>query len=244
MGTMFQARNVLSQTVKAVSQARGALFQTAGTMFQMQNAPLQTAGTVFQPSTALLQTARSRPEAWGVPPAGRTAPWVRGVLSRTGAGTPRPPAGQAPEQGERRPALPGLAHFARPLEPVEDTLPDTTSGGAGEPAPGTGGPAMIFRSPAPAAAQTALVQEQEGEAVLSAQAIAPEQARAMNRAFSYAAPAGAGTGAEAEPGALVEQRVQQTAGPGVQEVNYNRLTEEILVRIERRLRAERRKFGL
>ena len=144
---------------------------------------------------------------------------------------------------EGRPALPGLAHFAQLLEPLESTLPDTPSGAVRKNGSGEGGPAMIFRSPAPAAAQRAPAQEREGEAVLAAQAVPPERARAMNRAFSYSAPEAAKSGMEAAPDVLFEQRVQ-TSGQGEREVNYNRLTEEILVRLERRLRAERRKFGL
>lgn len=144
---------------------------------------------------------------------------------------------------EGRPALPGLAHFAQLLEPLESTLPDTPSGAVRKNGSGEGGPAMIFRSPAPAAAQRAPAQEREGEAVLAAQAVPPERARAMNRAFSYSAPEATKSGMEAAPDVLFEQRVQ-TSGQGEREVNYNRLTEEILVRLERRLRAERRKFGL
>ena len=102
---------------------------------------------------------------------------------------------------------------------------------------------MIFRSPAPAAAQDSVPREQEGEAVLAAQAAPPEQVRAMNRAFSYASPVNPENSVEAAPDTLFEQRVR-TDGQGEQAVNYNQLTEEIMVRIERRLRAERRKFGL
>lgn len=102
---------------------------------------------------------------------------------------------------------------------------------------------MIFRSPAPAAAQGSAPREQEGEAVLAAQAAPPEQVRAMNRAFSYSAPVNTENSVEAAPDALLEQQLR-TDGQGEQTVNYNRLAEEIMVRIERRLRAERRKFGL
>lgn len=167
----------------------------------------------------------------GTAPAG--SGWTQAVAGKPKAGIG--PDGQA--------TLPVLTHFAQVLEPLEDTLPDTPSNGEGKNALQRGGPAMIFRSPAPAAVQDSAPREQEGEAVLAAQTVPPEQARAMNRAFSYSAPAGTGRGAGAEPEALFEQRVQ-TAGPDAQEVNYNRLTEEIMVRIERRLRAERRKFGL
>lgn len=140
-------------------------------------------------------------------------------------------------------ALPGLVNFAQPLEPLEDTLPDMPSKGGRGAGPRKGSPAMIFRSPAPAAVQSAVSQEREGEDILAAQAIPAEQAGTMNRAFSYSAPTGTGGDVELAPGVLFEQRAQ-TAGQGEQEVNYNRLAEEILIRIERRLRAERRKFGL
>ncbi len=174
---------------------------------------------------------------------GFAAAWPRTALARnsqaqTAAGKPKAgigPSGQT--------ALPLLTHFALPLEPLEDTLSGPPSDKEGKTTPQRGGPAMIFRSPAPAAAQGSAPQEQEGEAVLAAQAIPPEQVRAMNRAFSYASPVNPENSAEAAPDTLFEQRVR-TDGQGEQAVNYNRLTEEIMVRIERRLRAERRKFGL
>ena len=138
--------------------------------------------------------------------------------------------------------LPGLAHFASPLEPLEGTLSDVPSVRRGENTAGEAGPAMIFRTPAPSVGKTLPSQEQEGESVLAAQAAEPDRVRAMNRAFSYTAPAAA---ARAEPasGAQPEQPVT-AAGQETSDINYNRLTEELLVRIERRLRAERRKFGL
>ena len=46
------------------------------------------------------------------------------------------------------------------------------------------------------------------------------------------------------PAELTREQEAQIAERVLDEINYNRLTEELLVRVERRLRAERRKFGL
>lgn len=111
-------------------------------------------------------------------------------------------------------------------------------------------PVIVYRNPAKPAAQAdtsgAGVQpasvpgELEGEAVFQAQTLPEGQLRALERAYSYQAP-GSAPDAAPEGGTAAES----TAPPKAEaSINYNRLTEEILVRLERRLRAERRKFGL
>ena len=231
---------------------------TGPVSIEQAGAPTGKGFAASWPGTAPARHSRPQPAAWtprpGPGPGGieladaptgkgfamvwpGTAP-VRNSQAQTAAEKPK--AGIGPD-GQT--ALPLLTHFALPLEPLEDTLSSPLSDREGKTTPQRGGPAMIFRSPAPAAAQGSAPREQEGEAVLTAQAVPPEQVRAMNRAFSYASPVNIENSAEAAPDTLFEQRVR-TDGQGEQAVNYNRLTEEIMVRIERRLRAERRKFGL
>lgn len=205
---------LLLQTGSGVSQAESGWVQTAARTARIRSGLLEAGVKISQTWNSFIKTRLRGTQA-------------KRLLART----------------EGRPALPGPAHFAWPLEPLESTLPNTPSGAIRRNGPGEGGPAMIFRSPVPAAAQPAPPQEQEGEAVLAAQAASSERARAMNRAFSYSVPEVTKSGMGAAPDARFEQRIQ-TAGQGEREVNYNRLTEEILIRLERRLRAERRKFGL
>ena len=106
-------------------------------------------------------------------------------------------------------------------------------------------PVIVYRSPArPASpagqppAAPAVPGQLEGEDVFRAQTVSSGQVRAMEQAFSYQAP-----GSRREKGG---QSVAESAyAPRAEkQINYNRLTEEILIRLERRLRAERRKFGL
>ena len=85
------------------------------------------------------------------------------------------------------------------------------------------------------------VPEQSGEDVLRQQIVNP--AAPLSAAFSYQAPA-MPAAANTEPTELTREQEAQIAERVLDEINYNRLTEELLVRVERRLRAERRKFGL
>jgi len=137
-------------------------------------------------------------------------------------------------------ALPCLAHSAQPLGPAEQTISGMAPAQSGGKSPGEDGPAIVYRSPAPAAARAP--KAQEGEAVLAAQTVGPDRMKSANRAFSYPDPGG-GWGAGAKPAGPAGQEGRML-GQAAGSINYDRLTEEILVRIERRLRAERRKFGL
>ena len=128
----------------------------------------------------------------------------------------------------------GLTYFTQPLEPVQ---PLNTESAVELPASGAE-PRIVYRSPAP---QPAAVPEQSGEDVLRQQIVNP--AAPLNAAFSYQAPA-MPAAANTEPTELTREQEAQIAERVLDEINYNRLTEELLVRVERRLRAERRKFGL
>ena len=239
----------------------------AGTV-QMGNIPHAVGTRAVQPGNILHSVGTGAVQPWnsprpvgtgavqpGTPPHSVGMDMVRpgNILRRAGASVIRTgrgwfrtgtaaQAGKPPAGVEGHSALPGLTHFAQPMEPLEKTLPGAPSAGTGADSSGEGRPAMIFRTPAPPEARTAPAPEQEGESVLAAQTIAPEQARAVSRAFSYTSPASAGS-TEPPPEVPAEQR-SQTTGLAAEDINYNRLTEELLVRIERRLRAERRKFGL
>lgn len=153
--------------------------------------------------------------------------------------------------GDQRPGpAPRLTHFAQPLEAAEGTAfpvyrPAEDTPPAGAPGQTEGLPVILYRTPArPAAtpgtppASPAAAGQLEGEEVFRAQTVSGGQVRRMEQAFSYQAPGSrkeeCGQSAADSPS---PSRVEE-------QINYNRLTEEILVRLERRLRAERRKFGL
>lgn len=131
----------------------------------------------------------------------------------------------------------GLTYFTQPLEPVQ---PLNTESAVELPASGAE-PRIVYRSPAPQPAAVQAVPEQSGEDVLRQQIVSP--AVPHNAAFSYQMPVEPAA-ANTEPIELTREQEAQIAERVLDEINYNRLTEELLVRVERRLRAERRKFGL
>ena len=102
-------------------------------------------------------------------------------------------------------------------------------------------PPMIHRkAERPAAAQETAGAD-SGEAVLQAQTVSPAKAAAMNAAFSY--PPGQ-TGMSAPgPETLTAEQEERITQRVLEDINYNRMADEVLDRVERRLRAERRKFG-
>lgn len=147
---------------------------------------------------------------------------------------------------------PRLTHFTQPLEAAEGTMPEFPACRASEGHPSAGAPgrtegsqAIVYRSHArpvspaqPQTASPAAPGQMEGEDVFRAQTVSDGQVRAMEQAFSYQAPGNRREESE-------RSGFESAYAPRVEEpINYNRLTEEILVRLERRLRAERRKFGL
>ena len=143
-----------------------------------------------------------------------------------------------PAHNEQNAGGGGLTYFTQPLEPVQ---PLNTESAVELPASGAE-PRIVYRSPAPQPAAVQAVPEQSGEDVLRQQMVSPAAAP-LNAAFSYQAPA-MPAAANTEPTELTREQEAQIAERVLEEINYNRLTEELLVRVERRLRAERRKFGL
>lgn len=147
---------------------------------------------------------------------------------------------------------PRLTHFTQPLEAAEGIMLERPVYRAAEDRPPAGAPertegnpAIVYRSPArpaspaqPQAASPVAPGQLEGEDVFRAQTVSDGQVRAMEQAFSYQAPGNRREESE-------RSGFESAYAPRAEEsINYNRLTEEILVRLERRLRAERRKFGL
>lgn len=107
-------------------------------------------------------------------------------------------------------------------------------------------PQIIYRSPerrsdSPSRSDTG---ESSGEAILQAQTVSPAKAAAMNAAYSYP-PGGQGSGnpAASAMGPLTREQEERITQRVLEDINYNRMASEVLDRVERRLRAERRKFG-
>lgn len=107
-------------------------------------------------------------------------------------------------------------------------------------------PQIIYRNPerrsdSPSRSETG---ESSGEAILQAQTVSPAKAAAMNAAYSYP-PGGQGSGnpAASAMGPLTREQEERITQRVLEDINYNRMASEVLDRVERRLRAERRKFG-
>lgn len=82
-----------------------------------------------------------------------------------------------------------------------------------------------------------------GEAVLQAQTVRPSGgAAAMNAAYSYT-PGGRGAPARGPEETLTKDEEDRITRRVLEDINYSRMADEVLDRVERRLRAERRKFG-
>ena len=102
-------------------------------------------------------------------------------------------------------------------------------------------PPMIHRkAERPAAAQETAGAD-SGEAVLQAQTVSPAKAAAMTAAFSY--PPGQTGRSAPGPETLTAEQEERITQRVLEDINYNRMADEVLDRVERRLRAERRKFG-
>ncbi len=82
--------------------------------------------------------------------------------------------------------------------------------------------------------------DSSGEEVLKAQTVSPAQAAALSTAYSYGVDPSRG-GAAAAP--ITREQETRIAELVLEDLNYNRMAAEVLDRVERRLRAERRKFG-
>ena len=103
---------------------------------------------------------------------------------------------------------------------------------------------IIYRTPErQAGAAPSAEAADSGEAVLQAQTVSPAKAAAMSAAYSYP-PGQTGGGRSSPPVETLtveqEERITQRV---LEDINYNRMADEVLDRVERRLRAERRKFG-
>ena len=85
-------------------------------------------------------------------------------------------------------------------------------------------------------------QELEGEAALRAQSVSPAQVAAWNEAFSYDAGRTARQTRDQET-PLSREEEERVIQRVLKDLNYNRMADEVLDRVERRLRTERRKIG-
>ena len=83
--------------------------------------------------------------------------------------------------------------------------------------------------------------EESGEAVLRAQMETPAYS-ALPRAESAVGGAPRFGGGVPEP-AISQEQEERIAARVLEEINYNRMAAEVLDRVERRLRTERRKIG-
>lgn len=108
-------------------------------------------------------------------------------------------------------------------------------------------PRIIYRYPESRLDSTSQKEtgESSGEEVLRAQTVSPARAAAMNQAYSYP-PVSSNSGGRsskmtAEP--LTREQEDRITQRVLEDINYNRMASEVLDRVERRLRAERRKFG-
>lgn len=104
-------------------------------------------------------------------------------------------------------------------------------------------PKMIYRRPEHPAPAQGESSADSGEAVLQAQTVSPARVAAMNAAYSY--PPGGNTGRNPAPPVeeLTREQEERITQRVLEDINYNRMASEVLDRVERRLRTERRKFG-
>ena len=104
---------------------------------------------------------------------------------------------------------------------------------------------MIYRQPErreSTAPPAQAPQELEGEAALRAQSVSPAQVAAWNEAFSYDAGRTARQTRDQET-PLSREEEERVVQRVLKDLNYNRMADEVLDRVERRLRTERRKIG-
>ena len=102
---------------------------------------------------------------------------------------------------------------------------------------------MIYRAPERRPDAGARPEESSGEEILRAQSVTPARAAALNAAYSYGTEQS--SRAERAPAEVLSPEAEERiASQVLREINYNRMAAEVLDRVERRLRTERRKFGL
>ena len=211
-----------------------------------------------QASAALAALDRASPAAILPAQARRSGILRRSETSLSGIAAFRPGRTEAKTRRPvAAPATAGLTLHSAPAEEAANEYPLAAGPGAAETQAVTlrrtatampgheAAPRIIYRMPErpAAAAPTSEGGESEGEAVLQAQTISPARAAAMNAIGSY--PPGQTAdhihSPVSEP--LSREQEDQITRRVLEDINYNRMASEVLDRVERRLRTERRKFG-
>ena len=107
-------------------------------------------------------------------------------------------------------------------------------------APKGTGQSVVYRLP-PWPQSAPQEKEESGEEVLRAQSVDAGYVSAMNAAYSYQAPESRPR--PEAPGAISQETEERIIQQVLQDLNYNRMAAQVLDRVERRLRTERRKIG-
>ena len=107
-------------------------------------------------------------------------------------------------------------------------------------APKGTGQSVVYRLP-PRPQSAPQEKEESGEEVLRAQSVDAGYVSAMNAAYSYQAPESRPR--PETPGAISQETEERIIQQVLQDLNYNRMAAQVLDRVERRLRTERRKIG-
>ena len=150
-------------------------------------------------------------------------------------------------ENARPPARPdatsqAMVHTAFSPEFCEGTpvsQPDR-SGAPSQDAPKGTGQSVVYRLP-PRPQSAPQEKEESGEEVLRAQSVDAGYVSAMNAAYSYQAPESRPR--PEAPGAISQETEERIIQQVLQDLNYNRMAAQVLDRVERRLRTERRKIG-
>lgn len=114
------------------------------------------------------------------------------------------------------------------------------SGAPSQDAPKGTGQSVVYRLP-PRPQSAPQEKEESGEEVLRAQSVDAGYVSAMNAAYSYQAPESRPR--PEAPGAISQETEERIIQQVLQDLNYNRMAAQVLDRVERRLRTERRKIG-
>ena len=150
-------------------------------------------------------------------------------------------------ENARSPARPdatsqAMVHTAFSPEFSEGTpvsQPDR-SGAPSQDAPNGTEQSVVYRLP-PRPQSAPQEKEESGEEVLRAQSVDAGYVSAMNAAYSYQAPESRPR--PEAPGAISQETEERIIQQVLQDLNYNRMAAQVLDRVERRLRTERRKIG-
>lgn len=150
-------------------------------------------------------------------------------------------------ENARSPARPdatsqAMVHTAFSPEFSEGTLvsqPDRPTASTQDTSKGTG-QSVVYRLP-PRPQSAPQEKEESGEEVLRAQSVDAGYVSAMNAAYSYQVPESRPR--PEAPGAISQETEERIIQQVLQDLNYNRMAAQVLDRVERRLRTERRKIG-